>query len=288
MRIPKNPNVLYDDSRWILADGHAVYVVYLTRGSGTKPYVSMLAAPSGRNLLADSPHDHIHHHGLWWGHGDVNGVTFYLELPHENPGRIVHRHWKERIQEDRRLGFVEALDWVAPSGERLLSETRRLTVRFDAPKGYLVDLENEYLAHVDIRFGATKESGMPLIRMADAFNGRSGGVLVNSEGHRGERETFGVSARWVDYHAMVPSAYGSHRFEGLACFDHPTNPDYPNKWFTREYGPFSPREGNYFVGERSLGRGETLRLRHRLYVHEGDEVEGEVEVEFQRFVSEVF
>jgi hypothetical protein len=285
MRIPKNPGALYDDSHWILADGHTVYLVYLMNGCATKPYISALAAPSGRNLLADCPHDHIHHHGVWWGHGDVNGVTFYLELPNEDPGRIVHRRWAEQIRESDHVGFVEELDWVAPSGEVLICETRRLGVTFGSLKGYTVDFENEYVAQADIRFGTTKESGTPLIRLADAFNGRGGGVIVNSEGGRSEQATFGVSARWVDYHAPVPPAYGSHGFEGLACFDHPTNPDYPNKWFTREYGPLSPREGNHFVGETELKCDDALRLRHRLYVHEGNETAGDVEAEFRRFAT---
>lgn len=285
MRIPRNPGALYDDSRWILADGHAVYLVYLMNGCATKPYVSVLAAPSGRNLLADCPQDHIHHHGVWWGHGDVNGVTFYLELPQEKPGRIVHRRWTEQIREANRVGFVEELDWVAPSGETLIRETRSLLAIFDSPIGYVVDFAHEYVAQTDLRFGTTKESGTPLIRLADAFNVRGGGAIVNSERQRGESETFGAPARWVDYHAPVPPAYGAHGTEGFACFDHPSNPDYPNKWFTREYGPLSPREGNYFVGESELGRGESLRLRHRLYVHEGDEDAGGVETEFQRYIE---
>ena len=121
--------------------------------------------------------------------------------------------------------------------------------------------------------------------MADAFNGRSGGVIVNSEGQRGEAATFGQPARWVDYHASVPKAYGAFEWEGLACFDHPSNPDHPNKWFTREYGPLSPREGNHFVGQGKLAKGETLRLRHRIYVHEGDEIAGGAEAAYQAYVA---
>ena len=285
MRIPRNPGALYDDYHWILADGHAVYLVYLINRCATKPYVSVLAAPSGRNLLADCPQDHIHHHGVWWGHGDVNGVTFYLELPHENPGQIVHRRWIEQIREPNRVGFVEELDWIAPSGGTLICEIRRLSATFGSTTGYVVDFENEYVAQTDIRFGTTKESGTPLIRLADAFNGRGGGVIVNSEGGRGEQGPCGVSARWVDCPAPFPPAYGSRGWEGFACFDHPTNPDYPNKWFTREYGPLSPREGNHFVGETDLKHGDALRLRHRLYVHEGDEAKGDVESEFRTFAT---
>jgi hypothetical protein len=285
MRQPRNPGFLADERRWLLHDGHTVYLVYMMNGCALKPYVSMLAAPSGRNLLADAPADHIHHHGIWWGHGDVNGVTFYLELPSENPGAIRHRRWLELRRDDESIGCTHALDWVAPNGDVLLCETRRLSVRFGRPSGYTLDLESAYTAQADLRFGTTKESGMPLIRLADAFNGRAGGEIVNSKGARGERGTFGQPARWVDYHAPVPAGYAAGGREGLACMDHPTNPDHPTRWFTREYGPLSPREGNHFVGEQRLPAGETLRLRHRVYVHEGDETAADVEGVYTEFAS---
>ncbi|MBM3213927.1 hypothetical protein FJZ36_03310 [Candidatus Poribacteria bacterium] len=286
MRQPKNPTAIYDDHRWLVVEGHASYVVYLMNGCATKPYLSMMTAASGRNLIADCPADHLHHHGVWWGHGDVDGVTFYLELPSENPGWIMHRSWLEHIRTDRQLGFRESLDWVAPSGETLIREERRLSVRFGLAQGYGIDVSLTLFPSRELRLGTTKESGMPLIRLADSFNGRAGGIIVDSEGRSGEATTFGQRSRWVDYHAPVPPAYGSHGREGLACFDHPANPDFPNAWFTREYGPLSPREGNHFIGETILRPGSPLRLRHLLYSHVGDEKAGDVESVYQRFATD--
>ena len=283
MRQPSNPTVIRDDSKWILHDGHRVCLAYVMNGTATKPYVSMLAAPSGRNLLADAPSDHIHHHGIWWGHGDVNGVTFYLELPSEEPGEIRHVEWLDRAPAAGDHGFVERLDWVAPSGETLISEERSLGVSFSRSDGYWLYLDNTYTAQADLTLGTTKESALPIIRMADAFNGKAGGSIVGSEGARGEADTFGEPARWIDYHAPVPEGYGGPGVEGLACLDHPSNPDHPNSWFTRGYGPLSPREGNLFAGEQSVARGETLRFRHAIVVHAGDETDADIEAAWQEY-----
>lgn len=285
MRSARQPRVIRDDSRWILHDGHRVWLTYLINGAATKPYVSMLAAPSGRNLLADSPSDHIHHHGIWWGHGDVNGVTFYLELPEENPGEIRHVEWIADVPHAGDVGFVQRLDWVAPSGETLLTEERSLGVSFRREDGYQLYLDCAYAAATDLTLGTTKESALPIMRMADAFNGKAGGVIVSSEGGRGESETFGEPARWIDYHAPVPEAYGGPGREGLACLDHPANPDHPNRWFTRSYGPLSPREGNLFAGEQSVARGESFRFRHSIVVHAGDEADARIEDAWRAYAN---
>ena len=283
MRQPSNPTVIRDDSKWILHDRHRVCLAYVMNGTATKPYVSMLAAPSGRNLLADAPSDHIHHHGIWWGHGDVNGVTFYLELPDEEPGEIRHVEWVERAPAVGDHGFVERLDWVAPSGETLIREERSLGVSFSRSDGYWLYLDNTYTAQTDLTLGTTKESALLIIRMADAFNGKAGGSIVNSEGANGEADTFGEPARWVDYHAPVPEAYGGPGVEGLACLDHPGNPDHPNSWFTRGYGPLSPREGNLFAGEQTVASGETFRFRHAIVVHAGDEADANIEAAWREY-----
>jgi len=45
------------------------------RRVSSKPHVPMLPAPRGRNLLANGPVDHIHHHSIGQGRGDDNGVA---------------------------------------------------------------------------------------------------------------------------------------------------------------------------------------------------------------------
>ncbi|GIX06642.1 MAG: hypothetical protein KatS3mg115_1045 [Candidatus Poribacteria bacterium] len=284
MRSERPWSVLSEENRWVVHSGSRAWLVYLLRGAATKPYISMLPAPSGRNLLADAPSDHLHHHGIWWAHGDVNGVDFYLETPGAHRGRIVHREWLEVTETPDRVGFVERLSWKGPDGREMIEEVRRIRLTRGWRSGLLLELESVYRALEDLRFGTTKESGIPLIRMADAFTGRAGGRIENSEGQQGEEATFGRPARWVSYTAPVPEGYGGG-WEGLTCFDHPSNPHHPTCWFTREYGPLSPREGHHFTGEERLAAGETLRLRHGIYVHRGAPADLDLESAFSEYVS---
>ena len=102
----------------------------------TKPYLHPLRAASGRIVTRLYPMehgegetlDHPHHRGLWFGHGDVNGLDFWGNEPGQSahPGRIVlkkvlgvgQRAEKRRASEvDVRLGD--------PGGKPLLEESRR-------------------------------------------------------------------------------------------------------------------------------------------------------------------
>src|SRR5262245_15768092 len=54
-----------------------------------KPYLHPLRSASGKVITRRYPmesvegekHDHPHHTGLWFAHGDVNGLDFWSSLP---------------------------------------------------------------------------------------------------------------------------------------------------------------------------------------------------------------
>ncbi|MEX2538306.1 MAG: DUF6807 family protein, partial [Actinomycetota bacterium] len=80
---PEGLELVVDDRRFLVQRDNMIAFLYAYRGYSNKPYIPVLRGPSGRNVLEDSPVDHVHHHGIWWGHGDVNGIDFYLEVPAE-------------------------------------------------------------------------------------------------------------------------------------------------------------------------------------------------------------
>ena len=91
-----------DDNRFLVHSTDFVSLAYEFRGSGRKPFVRTLVGPSGRNMLDAPAADHAHHLGIWWGHGDVNGIDFYLEMLARRSSRGPHR--TRRIRRDRRRG----------------------------------------------------------------------------------------------------------------------------------------------------------------------------------------
>jgi hypothetical protein len=281
--------LVVDDSRFLVEQGNSIVLLYAFRNWTNKPYVQCLRGPSGRNVLEDSPADHVHHHGVWWGHGDVNGVDFYLEVPRPGSryGAIVHRSFEETVDDHPRFGFVDLLDWVDDAERTLISERRSLLLHLADPEFYTVDLESSYTALEGLHLGDTKESVLPSLRLAESLTGLSGGTITNSRGGVGEEQTMGVQAEWVDYSGTRFRVSGrGEATEGIAVLDHPSNPNHPPKFFCRAYGPLCPWQGNWFTGPSDLGAGETISARHRLVVHAGDVNEASIADRYSDWLQE--
>lgn len=261
-----------DDGRFLVHSTDFVSFAYEFAGAGRKPYIRTLVGPSGRNMLESPAADHAHHLGIWWGHGDVNGVDFYLELLREGlpAGRIEHVAFDEIVDDAPRFGLVEQVRWVAPGDVVEIEEQREIVVDFTHDDHYTVDLESTYTATRPLVFGDTKESVLPGIRPAERLTVHGGATMVNSHGGLGEKECMGQPAAWLDVSATCPGLWWKEVTEGIACFDHPGNPHHETTWFARDYGVISPFEGHHFLGGGSMAAGEQLHTRHRILVHAGD------------------
>ena len=117
---------------------------------------------------------------------------------------------------------------------------------------------------VDIRILKTNHS-LFSARVVPELGVAKGGTLVNAEGQTGEKGTFGVASPWCDYYGTRAGVT-----EGLAILQHPGNRWYPAKWFTRDYGFFSPTPMYWLEGDQRLPKGQKLTLSYRVVVHSGD------------------
>ena len=97
--------------------------------------------------------------------------------------------------------------------------------------------------------------------------------MVNAEGARGEKDTFGKPSAWMDYSGKRGDFY-----EGLAILQHPSNLWYPSPWFTRDYGFFSPTPMYWPENgtETFFKKGDVLRLLYRVLVHGGSAEEAKI------------
>jgi len=122
-------------------DGREVYRQKLENNT-FKPCVDVLCTPSGRNILRDSPWDHIHHHALMFAVG-VNGVDFWGEFDDTRGKQIAtcgsqhtgmewyNTEWQSRLNVPPQYkSFMEAtnLDWIIPDGSIVLKEIRTIDV----------------------------------------------------------------------------------------------------------------------------------------------------------------
>src|SRR5579862_1637210 len=254
-----------------------------------KPYLHPLRSASGKVVtlaypLEDIPgeaHDHPHHRGLWFAHGDVNGFDFWgNETRGAKFGRIVLAK-VNNLAGGKESGAIDAtFEWRDPNGKVLLTEARQMTF-YAQPKTRMIDFDITLTAVEKAVFGDTKE-GTFALRVASGLEEPHAdapaqpartGHLVDSEGRQGEKEVWGKRASWADYYGVVDGEP-----LGIAIFDNPSNPRHPTWWHARSYGLFA---ANIFGlhdfendkskdGSLTLAPSEKLRFRYRVVIHPGD------------------
>ena len=251
-----------------------------------RPYFHPVNGPYGDHVTRGYPMieeipvettDHVHHRGLWTAHGEVNDVNNWSET--ENCGRTLHRRFSVLHGGPVYGRAVAHGNWVAPDREQVLLREVRDIRFYDTGASGLIDLDLTLTATGDdVTFGDTKEAGFVAIRVASTMDVARGGRLENSAGGVDEDEVWGKRAQWCDYSGPVAG-----KRVGVALFDHPGNAGHPTYWHARNYGlmtanPFgkSTFEGGGPSGSYRLPAGESLRLRYRIYVHEGDAAAGGV------------
>ncbi|MDX2149187.1 MAG: PmoA family protein [Bryobacteraceae bacterium] len=261
-----------------------------------KPYLHPLRAASGTVVSRMFPmeavdgesRDHPHHRGLWFTHGDVNGIDFWIEGEQPKHGKIVLKKIAE-VKSGKKSGSLTALfDWNTQKGETLLSETRRM-VFHSHPTLRLIDVDITLSPRGKVVFGDTKE-GTFAIRLAEPLTEKKGTAhMISADGKTGMKEVWGKRAPWVDYNGKI----GDEPL-GVAIFDHPTNPKHPTYWHARDYGLFAANpfgEHDFYNdktrnGSLTLEPGVPVRFRYRVVIHPGDEKTAGIAELYKKFASE--
>ena len=263
-------------------------------GSDTpKPYLHPLRAATGTIVTRGYPmdpnvpgesHDHPHHKGLWFTHGEVNGYDYWGNEPSQKggfkgKGNVVLEK-VIKTSGGRKSGVIEASFVWEAHGEKMLRETRRM-VFYDEPDMRVIDFDIDLKALEKVVFGDTKE-GTFAIRLAPELEEeqprriplpKRTGHMINAQGQRGEANVWGKRSEWVDYYGKVHG-----EAVGIAIFDHPGNPRHPTWWHARGYGLFAANPFGEHDFERdktkdgslTLEPGKDLRFRYRVVIHPGD------------------
>lgn len=279
------------DNVTIQIDGQP-FAEYLVK-SGSKPIVWPIYGPTGKRMTrswpmddtvaAEKDRDHIHQRSLWFTHGDVNGIDFWSE----GKGRIEHREFV-KIESGNEAKVVTKNDWLSPDGSQTICQDQRTFVFGGDAKRRWIDVTIEIKATAGpVVFGDTKEGSfgirVPSTMRVDSLKG---GKIVNSEGLI-NFAAWGKPAAWVDYHGPVEG-----ETLGIAIMNHPSSFRFPTHWHVRTYGLFAANPfglGDFTAGkskgEYTLPEGETLKLRYRVLLHEGDEKAGAVAEAYAEFAK---
>ena len=281
-----------DGSRIDVAISGQPFTSFYFGPEATKPYLHPLRSVDGTIVtrgypmeeIAGEQTDHRHHRGVWFSHGNVNAIDFWANEPEQRgrgmkKGVIAHRSL-DSVKSGTDSGSISAtFDWNDLSGDTLVSERRTMVFR-RVDGNNLVDFDIVLTAEEDsVRFADTKE-GTFAVRMATELEEQHfrakgiarTGTITNARGAKTEANTWGKRSPWVDYSGSITG-----QPKGIAIFDHPSNPKHPTYWHVRGYGLFAANvfgEHDFFAdasrdGSITLSKGETLRFRYRVIIHQG-------------------
>ncbi|HTN76302.1 MAG TPA: PmoA family protein [Pirellulaceae bacterium] len=282
-----------DDGLTIKLDGKLV-TRYVTK-SGAKPILFPIVGPSGKELTRGWPmrdalefeaKDHPHHRSLWFTHGNVNGIDFWSESGKN--GTIVHREFVKSAGGPTAT-IVSINDWLAPDGKKVCEDER--TLRFgQTGETRWIDFDTTVKAtEGPLTFGETKEGSFG-VRVYETMKltAKKGGRIVNSEGVT-DKAAWGKAAAWVDYQGPVDG-----ETVGIAILNHPKSFRFPTTWHVRDYGLFAanPFGGKDFsadvaknYGHHDLAKGESITLRYRVILHQGDEKSAKIAEAFADYAK---
>jgi hypothetical protein len=237
-------------------------------GSGQKyPYFYPVNGPlSGVSVTTESSLPWPHHRSLFFGCDKVNGGNYWQEGNEE--GQIVSRGATIVSAGPERVELRDECDWRKPGASPVLADRREIRIEAPSPSLRVIRFRVTLVAQAEVRIEKTNHS-LFAARMAPELSAASGGTLVSSAGRTGEKGTYGESAAWCD---VSGTRFGMR--EGLAILESPRNRWHPSKWFTRDYGFFSPTPLNWLDDDGlRLAPGETLELEYLVVVHAGDSAE---------------
>lgn len=263
----------------------------------TRPYFYPILGPGGVHMTRRWPQeevsgeerDHPHHHGLWWAHGEVNGVDFWSEGV--KAGRTVHQGFSQLKSGTDRGVLTTRNEWRAKDGTVVATDERTMRFHRTPVDARLMDFEITVIAsHGDLVLGDTKEGSMSIrvpesMRVKQPKDQLGAGHLVSSRGASGAA-VWGKRAEWCDYYGPVDG-----RKVGISMFDHPSNPRHPTWWHARDYGLFAANPFGLHdfekkpkgEGDLRIPAGKSVTFRYRFLFHGGDTEQGRVAEQWTRY-----
>jgi hypothetical protein len=290
----------------ILVDGKP-FTSYIYPTTLKKPTLYPLRTASGRVVTRGWPLeprpgervDHPHQVGLWFNHGDVNGLDFWNNsdaIPADRASRmgtILHRAVRRAHSGDGEGELEVTLEWVDHQSKPLLREDTRFVFRAGDGLRAVDRITTLTALGAPVTFTDNKE-GLIGIRVARALEQPStkpevltdaGGhattvpVLDNdgvtgryrsSEGLEGDA-VWGTRGRWTALSGVVEGERVT-----MAILDHPENAGFPAYWHARGYGLFAANSLGHKVFSNGkeelnfrLGAGASTTFRHRVLILSG-------------------
>ena len=232
---------------------------------------------SGGSVTSMRNAEYPHHSSLFFGCDLVNGGNYWQEGLER--GRIISVNAQIVKEEGDTVIFTDECIWSRPGALSPVKDTRKFIITAPSATMTQIDVEIKMEMLLDVTIKKTNHS-LFSARMAADLSVKNGGTMVNAEGAKSEKDTFGKNSPWLDYYGKRGNAT-----EGLAIMQHPSNPWYPSPWFTRDYGFMSPTPMEWPANgvDTQMKKGTTLNLRYRVLVHSGTNIEADIAGQFEKY-----
>jgi hypothetical protein len=298
------------------------FTAYIWPTTLKKPTLFPLRSASGTAVTRGFPLepgpgervDHPHQVGLWFNHGDVNGLDFWNNsdaIPAARApkmGAILHRAVR-RAQGGSGEGTLEVtMEWVDHQGKALLREETRFVFRAApglraidrittlTPVGQAVTFTDNKEGVLGMRVARALEqpATQPEI-FTDASGHASAVPVLNNDGVTGRYKSseglegdsvWGTRGRWTRLSGVVQGEPVT-----LAILDHPQNPGFPTYWHARGYGLFAANSLGHKVFSNGkeelnfrLAAGASATFRHRVLILSGAATPEQIETHYRNFI----
>ena len=261
----------------LLNNGKIVWQHHFDKAEG-KPYFHPLSTLDGSVLTGLRPEDHPWHRAVWFSWKYINGLNYWEEDPKtgKSEGITELKSVKHELGKDFGAEFKMELSYHPPGGADLLREER--TVRMSPPVAdgsYFMDWKSTFTALADeVLLDRTPLPGEADGKSWGGYAGFSARLNlqlldVKTINDSGETENLhGKASKWVTYEGKNLQSQPV----SMTIFDHPTNPNHPNKWYISNdpavpFYYFSPAP--IFDKKLVMKKGEKLHLEYRLLVSSG-------------------
>ena len=289
-------------------------------------YVHPLYGLRGEILTDNAPSDHYHHHGIFWtwthvGVHEPDGKTTEFSLWESNTALKQHFvRWIDKTITPQTATFEVENGWFIgdpKDDKKIMTERVKVTVHG------VQNVESALRRSIDFEF-QWKPTDKP-ITLRGAEDKSYGGFTMRfkpvvaagkRDAERSEINRICVPTgiadgdltetplAWADYTSNFPRKVenvvvtsggepvegGTVMFtplaqpSGAAIFVHKTHPDFPPTWLTRYYGPLCV--GWPGVKGRTFQPGEEIKLRYRVWIHDGEVTVPQIEKAYEEYSKE--
>ena len=245
-----------------------------------KPYFWPLNGNHGSVVRGAGGSDHPHHTGLYLaygGHGEGGSSNIWSdwdEPPYGPCGKTLHQRFIRLIEGPIYAEFVEDLIHVKGNGDIIMNEIRTVRAWYADDQKRFLEITHETTHPVDIG----DRQFLFVARLNPSMEIADQGHVENSEGQLGRSEVHHQRASWCDLSGSVGDGVN-----GLALFDHPSNPEHPG--FFGEIAV--PEQMSILHHPPNELENEIFCLQFCAYVHEGTTHEAKVENYYQCYINPI-